>query len=184
MDKHQQNSHQMDQTRMNRRRFVTSLAIGAVALAVPAWLRAGQRDMPAPMDDGTGIEPLVLSRDEWQKRLTREQFVILRLEGTEPAGSSPLNKQYDPGVYHCVGCDLDLFTSDTKFDSGTGWPSFWQPIEGHIATKTDYKLVLPRKEYHCARCGGHHGHVFNDGPEPTGLRYCNNGLALRFVPKA
>ncbi len=171
----------MESPPMNRRRFVTTLVVGAAALAVPAWLRAGQTDTATT--GRPAITPLNLSRDEWQKRLTREQFVILRLEGTEPAFSSPLNKQYGDGVYHCVGCDLALFTSDTKFDSGTGWPSFWQQIKGRIATKTDYKLILPRKEYHCARCGGHHGHVFDDGPEPTGLRYCNNGLALRFAPK-
>jgi len=107
---------------------------------------------------------------------------VLREEGTERSWSSPLNKEYRAGVYRCAGCDLDLFRSQTKFDSGTGWPSFFDAIPGHTETRTDFKLILPRTEYHCARCGGHQGHIFNDGPEPTGQRWCNNGVALRFVP--
>ena len=107
---------------------------------------------------------------------------MLREEGVEAAFSSPLDKQYDEGAYHCAGCDLLLFTSAMKYDSGTGWPSFFEHVEGHLLTKLDFKLVWPRTEYHCARCGGHQGHVFEDGPEPTGLRWCNNGVALRFVP--
>nr|WP_244645060.1 peptide-methionine (R)-S-oxide reductase MsrB [Salinarimonas ramus] len=122
-----------------------------------------------------------LSEAEWRERLTPEQFHVLRKEGTERAGTSPLDKQYGEGTYHCAGCDLPLFTADMKFDSGTGWPSFFQTIEGAVETKRDFKLILPRTEYHCARCGGHQGHVFNDGPAPTGLRYCNNGVALRFA---
>jgi peptide-methionine (R)-S-oxide reductase len=108
---------------------------------------------------------------------------VLRREGTERPWTSPLNDEKRDGVFVCKGCELPLFTSDTKYDSRTGWPSFFDVIEGNISTKVDKKLFLPRTEYHCARCGGHQGHVFTDGPRPTGLRYCNNGVAISFVPK-
>lgn len=124
------------------------------------------------------------SEAEWKRRLSPEAYRVLRLEGTEPPFSSPLNKEKRLGVYRCSGCRLALFKSETKFESGTGWPSFWQPLSVAVATKVDYKILVPRTEYHCRRCGGHQGHVFKDGPRPTGLRYCNNGVALVFEPVA
>lgn len=119
--------------------------------------------------------------DTWKTRLNAEQYDILRCEGTERAFTSPLYTEMRKGTYHCAGCGQPLFTSRQKYDSGTGWPSFYESLPGVFDTKTDYKAGLPRTEYHCTRCGSHHGHVFGDGPEPTGLRYCNNGLALEFV---
>jgi peptide-methionine (R)-S-oxide reductase len=128
------------------------------------------------------VEKIQRLDSEWRRLLTPDQYYILRDEGTEPSGSSPLDKEYRQGEYRCAGCDLLLFTSAMKYDSGTGWPSFFDKVEGHLETKRDFKLIWPRTEYHCARCGGHQGHVFDDGPKPTGERWCNNGLALRFVP--
>ena len=123
-----------------------------------------------------------LTEAQWRDRLEPAAFAVLRKEDTERAFSSPLNEEKRAGVFHCKGCDLALFKSEWKFESGTGWPSFWQYIDGNIATKPDNKLWMERTEYHCARCLGHQGHVFEDGPKPTGLRYCNNGAALTFKP--
>jgi peptide-methionine (R)-S-oxide reductase len=125
-----------------------------------------------------------LSDAEWRQRLSAAAYEVLRGHGTERAGTSPLDKRYDPGSYECAGCGQKLFESDTKYDSRSGWPSFFAPIEGAVETTTDYKLVYPRTEVHCRKCGGHLGHVFPDGPQPTGERYCMNGVALSFKPKA
>jgi peptide-methionine (R)-S-oxide reductase len=141
-----------------------------------AYLAEGYK-APSP------TEPLKLSSQEWRKRLAPDAYKVLREEGTERAGSSPLDREKREGVFVCAGCDLPVYTSAMKFDSGTGWPSFFTTIPGVFETKTDYLLFYPRVEYHCKRCGGHHGHVFDDGPPPTGQRWCNNGVSLKFVPK-
>jgi peptide-methionine (R)-S-oxide reductase len=125
---------------------------------------------------------IMRSDAEWRTALGSERYEVLRRHGTEPRGTSPLNKEKRPGMFHCAGCDAPLFSSETKFDSGTGWPSFYAPIDGGVATTVDRSLFMVRTEVHCSRCGGHLGHVFEDGPPPTGLHYCINGVALAFEP--
>ncbi len=127
------------------------------------------------------MPPISKSKEEWQALLPPAAFTVLFEHGTERAGTSPLDREKRKGTFVCAACFQPLFGSDTKFDSGTGWPSFFDGLPGALATKRDYKLILPRTEYHCTRCDGHQGHVFRDGPKPTGLRYCNNGVALQFI---
>jgi len=172
---------------MQRRQFILIPAFGlASSLPFLTSVTPVTHAMKKPLqldNHPDTVEPFELDDAEWQHRLDAAAYDVLRKEGTERPFTSPLNDEKRQGEYACSGCNLVLFSSDMKFDSGTGWPSFFDKIEGRIETKTDYKLLLPRTEYHCARCGGHQGHVFNDGPEPTGLRYCNNGVALKFIPK-
>ena len=129
-----------------------------------------------------GTFEITRSDEEWQRLLTPKQYRVLRGHGTEPAGSSPLDQEKRAGTFICAGCELPLFSSETKFESGTGWPSFWAPLDNAIGTSEDTSFFMTRTEVHCRRCGGHLGHVFEDGPPPTGLRYCMNGVAMTFVP--
>ena len=165
---------------MNRRRFLSSTLIG---LAGATGLGRPFAGAQAPkVEKADKIEKITKTPDEWRKILTPAQFDVLREEGTERPFTSALNNEKRKGTFVCAGCDLPLFDSKTKYDSGTGWPSFYDIIPGRVETMTDHKLIMARTEYHCARCGGHQGHVFDDGPKPTGLRYCNNGVALKFIP--
>ena len=162
---------------MNRRRVI--FVLGSLAVASATLSRVSARNGDQIMTEGGAV---VRSDEEWRRLLSEEQYRVLRKAGTERPWTSPLNDEKRSGNYVCAGCEQPLFKSNMKFDSGTGWPSFFDFIDGTIGTKRDFKLILPRTEYHCSRCGGHQGHVFKDGPPPTGLRYCNNGVALRFVP--
>ncbi len=160
---------------LDRRGFLT--AASALALAAPVAACA------AAKPDAYANSPFrKLTDAEWRKKLPVASYLVLRQEDTERPGTSPLLNEHRKGTFVCLGCDLPLFSSDTKFESGTGWPSFFRALPGALLTKTDMKIGVPRSEYHCAQCLGHQGHVFDDGPKPTGLRYCNNGVAIRFVP--
>jgi peptide-methionine (R)-S-oxide reductase len=163
---------------MNKRKL---LFTGTATFTV-AVLSGYIRWNPEKPSLAAGKFKIMKTEEEWRKTLSPEQFRVLRKHGTERAHTSPLDKQYAKGTYACAGCDLPLFTSDTKFDSGTGWPSFFKPIDKAIETTIDRSFFATRVEVHCQRCGGHLGHVFEDGPKPTGLRYCMNGVSLRFVP--
>jgi peptide-methionine (R)-S-oxide reductase len=162
----------MNSFALSRRIFLVSTA---AAFSAPSA-------MAAAADPYANSPFRKLTDADWRKRLPAASYEVLRHEDTEPPGSSPLLAEPRKGTFACLGCGLPIFKSDWKFESGTGWPSFYTYIPGALAKKTDLKIGVPRTEYHCAQCGGHHGHVFNDGPKPTGLRYCNNGLALKFVP--
>ena len=164
-------------SKMSRRGFLGGLLGGAATGGANA--KEGEPDRALIPD----FDKWQLSDEEWKARLTQMQYRVLRLEDTERPGTSPLNDEKRKGVFACAGCGLELFTSDTKYDSGTGWPSFFDYIPNTLGFKTDYKIIVPRLEYHCARCGGHQGHRFDDGPlDATGKRYCNNGVALTFIP--
>jgi len=170
------NGRATEEAPMLDRRTLLTGAAGAALLGVASF-RGGQAVAKA------GDAEIVRSDAEWRKLLTPEQYEVLRKHGTEPPGSSPLNHEKRKGVFACAGCSLPLYSSETKFESGTGWPSFWQPLPDAIGTSVDTSLFMTRTEVHCRRCLGHLGHVFEDGPKPTGLRYCMNGLALTFKPE-
>lgn len=163
---------------MSRR--TASQSVFATMLAAVAAPRAASAAAPA----STGTFEITKTPEEWKKILTKEQYYVLREHGTERAFTSPLDKQYGAGMYNCAGCDLPLFSSETKYDSTTGWPSFWKPLDKAVGMSIDKSFFSVRTEIHCRRCGGHLGHVFPDGPKPTGERYCMNGVSLKFIPKA
>jgi peptide-methionine (R)-S-oxide reductase len=163
---------------MNRRYFLESSAVIIGTTFLVRNINWGSANMTTSQSNFE----ITKTEQEWRTTLTPEQFRVLRKHGTEPAFTSPLDKEYAEGTFMCAGCEQPLFTSETKFNSGTGWPSFYQPIDGAIATTVDRSFFMTRTEVHCSRCGGHLGHVFNDGPAPTGKRYCMNGAAMEFIP--
>ncbi len=163
---------------LSRRKFGLLLT---TAIIMTGASRVTLFDRQAKAADGKHFE-ITRSDEEWRRLLTPEQYEVLRRHGTERPGSSPLDDEKRAGIFACAGCDLPLFSSDTKYDSRTGWPSFWAPLDDAIGTSIDDSLFMTRIEVHCRRCGGHLGHVFEDGPPPTGLRYCMNGVAMTFVP--
>ncbi len=168
---------------MNRRGVLAGILAAAAAVPIVRLFAGTEGDESDEIKlKGSDVEKIEKTESQWREILSEQEFDVLRNEATERSGASPLNKEKRAGTFTCAGCALPLFKSEWKFESGTGWPSFWDYIKGHLETRTDYKLILPRTEYHCARCGGHQGHVFKDGPEPTGERWCNNGVALDFVP--
>jgi peptide-methionine (R)-S-oxide reductase len=167
---------------MNRRNFIEGMMMANLITWLSGCMRREDPSSTGPA--GGDFTPLSKTDEQWRELLDRDRYNVLFREATERAGTSPLNAEKRPGVFVCAACYLPLFSSEHKFESGTGWPSFTQPIkEGHIGKKTDYKILVARTEYHCARCGGHQGHVFTDGPPPRGERWCNNGLALMFIPE-
>ena len=168
----------------SRRQFlVASGGLGAAALVIGVLPKFAASSAVISDASAAQVFEVVHSDSEWRAMLSAEQYEILREEGTERAYSSPLNNEHRDGIFACAGCDLPLFSSTTKFDSRTGWPSFWAPLDNAVATRQDRSYGVLREEVHCRRCGGHLGHVFDDGPKPTGLRYCMNGLALTFKPQ-
>lgn len=168
---------------LSRRKLLLSAgSLGAAACAFAVLPRLADSQNLMATDDDIGTFEVSHSDAEWRQRLTDEQYRILRQEGTERAFTSPLNSEHRAGTFSCAGCQLPLFSSETKFESHTGWPSFWQPLPNAVGQRTDRSYGMARTEVHCKRCGGHLGHVFDDGPRPTGLRYCMNGAAMTFMP--